>query len=327
MVNRAAASGWPPDAEFAPVGQAFRYELYGLQLDSQIKLPVSESDTAGTADLEVRVADIERIDRLCGGVPLLPEAGTWHRHAFLGDGGVYLRWEDMFACVVEGSGKRIWIASLGAASTESLHVYFLGHAIGVALAVMGEEPLHATVVARPGRCVALMGESGAGKSTLAAYLVSRGAMLVTDDLLRIAIDGRGVCAYPGPRRIKLMPDSKARYLGAQAQGVPMHPLSGKFILPLAPGMMHEGPARLDELILLDWPEEDVPEPRLETPTQRDAMLRVIAGTCVMRVTDAARLARQFAFAQELVERLPVRRLLQPNDLDRLPEAAALIGFP
>jgi len=327
MVSNVTASGWPPGAEFAPVGQAFRYELYGLQIESELGIPVAESAPGGPADLEIRVADMERIDRLCGGATLLPEEGTWYRHAFLVDGGVYLRWQDMFACVVEGSGKRIWIASLGAASTESLHVYFLGHAIGVALAVMGEEPLHATVVARPGRCVALMGESGAGKSTLAAYLVSRGAMLVTDDLLRIAIDGRGVCAYPGPRRIKLMPDSKARYLGAQAQGVPMHPLSGKFILPLAPDMTHEGPAKLDELILLDWPEEDVPEPRLETPTQRDAMLRVIAGTCVMRVTDAARLARQFAFAQELVERLPVRRLLQPNDLDRLPEAAALIGFP
>jgi hypothetical protein len=327
MVSNATASGWPPDAEFAPAGQAFRYELYGLQIDSELGIPVAESAPGEPADLEIRVTDMERIDRLCGGATLLPEEGTWYRHAFLGDGGVHLRWQDMFACVVEGSGKRIWITSLGAASTESLHVYFLGHAIGVALAVMGEEPLHATVVARPGRCVALMGESGAGKSTLAAYLVSRGARLVTDDLLRIAIDGRGVCAYPGPHRIKLMPDSKARYLGAQAQGVPMHPLSGKFILPLAPDMTHEGPAKLDELILLDWPEEDVPEPRLETPTQRDAMLRVIAGTCVMRVTDAARLARQFAFAQELVERLPVRRLLQPNDLDRLPEAAALIGFP
>jgi len=301
--------------------------LYGLQLDSQIKLPVSESDAAGTADLEVRVADIERIDRLCGDAPLLPEAETWYRHAFLGDGGMHLRWEDMFACVVEGSGRRIWMASLGAASTESLHVYFLGHAIGVALAVVGEEPLHATVVARPGRCVALMGESGSGKSTLAAYLVSRGARLVTDDLLRVAIDGPRVSAYPGPRRIKLMPDSKARYLGAQAQGVPMHPLSGKYILPLEADMVYEGPVTLDELILLDWPEEAVPQPRIETPTPRDAMLRVIAGTCVTRVTDAARLARQFAFAQELVERLPVRRLLQPNDLDRLPETAALIGFP
>jgi energy-coupling factor transporter ATP-binding protein EcfA2 len=183
------------------------------------------------------------------------------------------------------------------------------------------------VIARPGRCVALMGESGAGKSTLAAFLVSRGARLVTDDLLRVTVDGPMVLAYPGPRRIKLMPDSRERYLGAQAEGVPMHPLSGKFILPLEPAMTHEGLARLDEVFLLDWPPDGVPEPRVETPSQRDAMLRVIAGTGVVRVTDAARLARQFEFAQALVSRVPVRRLLQPNDLDRLPETAALIGFP
>jgi hypothetical protein len=233
----------------------------------------------------------------------------------------------MFACIVEGAGRKIWFASLGAASMESLHVYFLGHAVAVALASMGEEPLHATVIARPGRCVALMGESGAGKSTLAAFLVSRGAKLVTDDLLRVAIDGPTVFAYPGPRRIKLMPDSRERYLGAEAEGVPMHPLSGKFILPLEPGMVHEGLARLDEAFLLDWPPDGVPEPRVETPTPRDAVLRVIAGTGVTRVTDPARLARQFAFAQEFVARVPIRRLLQPNDLDRLPETAALIGFP
>jgi hypothetical protein len=273
------------------------------------------------------VAGAHDIDRMCAGAALVHEGDAWYRHAFLPRGGVHLRWQDMFACVVEGSGRRIWIASLGAASIESLHVYFLGHAMGVALAAMGEEPLHATVVASPGRCVALMGESGAGKSTLAAFLVSRGAKLVTDDLLRVAIGDGGVSAYPGPRRIKLMPDSRERYLGGRAEGVPMHPLSGKFILPLAPDMTHEGPARLDELILLDWPEEAVTEPRLETPTPRDAMLRVIAGTCVTRVTDAARLARQFRFAQEIVERIPIRRLLQPNDLDRLPETAALIGFP
>jgi hypothetical protein len=172
-----------------------------------------------------------------------------------------------------------------------------------------------------------MGESGAGKSTLAAFLVSRGARLVTDDLLRLAIDESGVKAYPGPRRIKLMPDSRERCLGGEAEGVPMHPLSGKFILPLGPELVHEGMATLDELILLDWPEEEVTEPRMDTPTARDAMLRVIAGTGVTRVTDAARLARQFRFAQDLVERIPVRRLLQPNDLDRLPETAALVGFP
>ena len=327
MVNGAAHAGWPNDAEIAPDGQAFRYELYGLRIASAIRLPVAESPAAGQPDIVILAAAAPEIERLRAGAPLGPDGETWYRHARLPDGGMHLRWEDMFACIVEGTGRRIWMAPLGAASMESLHVYFLGHAIAVALAAMGEEPLHATVVARPGRCVALMGESGAGKSTLAAHLVSRGARLVTDDLLRTVIDGAGVSAYPGPRRIKLMPDSRARYLGGHAGGVPMHPLSGKFILPLEPGMVHEGLARLDEVFLLDWPPDGVAEPRLETPTPRDAVLRVIAGTGVTRVTDAARLARQFAFAREFVGKVPVRRLLQPNDLDRLPETAALVGFP
>jgi len=327
MAHSFTFAGWPPDAEFAPAGKAYGYELYGLRISSQIRLPIAESEPAGPPDVELLVATVPDIERMCAGTALGPDGETWYRHARLPGGGMHLRWEGLFACIVEGSGRKIWMASLGAASMESLHVYFLGHAIAVALAAMGEEPLHATVVARPGRCVALMGESGAGKSTLAAYLVSRGARLVTDDLLRTVIDGAGVSAYPGPRRIKLMPDSRERYLGGHAESVPMHPLSGKFILPLEPGMVHEGLAKLDEVFLLDWPPDGVSEPRIETPTPRDAVLRVIAGTGVTRVTDPARLARQFAFAQELVEKVPVRRLLQPNDLDRLPETAALIGFP
>ena len=327
MANRATDSDWPHDAEIAPAGQPFRYELYGLQIDSQIGLPVKEADPTSPADVEVLVAPAPDIDRLSAGTVLGPDGETWYRHARLPDGGMHLRWEDMFACIVESSGRKIWMASLGAASMESLHIYFLGHAIAVALAAKGEEPLHATVVARSGRCVALMGESGAGKSTLAAYLVSRGAKLVTDDLLRVVFDGARVRAYPGPHRIKLLPDSKERYLGEQAEGVPMHPLSGKFILPLEAGMVHEGLARLDEVFLLDWPPDGVSEPRVETPTPRDAVLRVIAGTGATRVTDPVRLARQFKFAQEFIEKVPVRRLLQPNDLDRLPQTAALIGFP
>jgi hypothetical protein len=327
MVIGSAHAGWPSDAEFAPTGQAFRYVLYGLQIDSEIRLPVAEADPAGPPDMRVLVAPAADIDQACAGAVPGPDEEAWYRHARLPDGGMHLRWEGMFACIVEGTGRRIWFASLGAGAMESLHVYFLGHAVAVALASLGEEPLHATVVARPGRCVALMGESGAGKSTLAAFLVSRGARLVTDDLLRVAIDGATVLAYPGPRRIKLMPDSRERYLGAQAEGVPMHPLSGKFILPLEPAMMHESLTRLDEVFLLERPPDGASDPRVETPSQRDAMLRVIAGTGVARVTDAARLARQFEFARALVSRVPVRRLLQPNDLDRLPDTAVLIGFP
>ena len=154
---------------------------------------------------------------------------------------MYLRWEEMFACVVEASGRRIWVASLGATSIESLHVYFLGHAMSIALTAMGEEPLHATVVARPGRCVALMGESGAGKSTLAAYLVSQGAKLVTDDLLRVAIDDGGVNVYQGPRRIKLMPDSKERYLGGRPTACRCTPCRASSFCRLRPEWPTKGP--------------------------------------------------------------------------------------
>ena len=50
--------------------------------------------------------------------------------------------------------------------------------------------------------VAFLGDSGFGKSSLAAYLLSAGDRLVTDDLLLLQ-ESEGFLAYPGPPRIKL----------------------------------------------------------------------------------------------------------------------------
>lgn len=47
--------------------------------------------------------------------------------------------------------------------------------------------LHATAVARGGRCVLILGASGAGKSGLALRMIALGALLVADDRVRLGI--------------------------------------------------------------------------------------------------------------------------------------------
>ena len=51
------------------------------------------------------------------------------------------------------------------------------------------ETLHATCVAVDGRGLLILGPSGAGKSALALGLVSRGAVLVSDDRTRLDVVG------------------------------------------------------------------------------------------------------------------------------------------
>jgi hypothetical protein len=76
----------------------------------------------------------------------------------------------------------------------------------VLLSARSREALHASVLARDGRAVAIAGPSGSGKSTAALALLDHGWTLVSDDML--TLDGSG-CALPGPPFIRLMPDRAA----------------------------------------------------------------------------------------------------------------------
>ncbi|WP_137111549.1 HPr kinase/phosphorylase [Rhodobacter sp. SY28-1] len=61
------------------------------------------------------------------------------------------------------------------------------------------ETLHATCVAVDGRGLLILGPSGAGKSALALQLISRGAVLVSDDLTRLeGVGGTLWASCPNP---------------------------------------------------------------------------------------------------------------------------------
>ena len=66
--------------------------------------------------------------------------------------------------------------------------------------------LHAALVARGERGIAILGPAEAGKSTLAAALWQRGFSLLGDDL--VIIDPAGVRAWPAPRRVSLRATSR-----------------------------------------------------------------------------------------------------------------------
>jgi len=73
----------------------------------------------------------------------------------------------------------------------------------VLLTARGREALHASVVARDGRAVAVAGASGSGKSTAALALLDSGWSLVSDDILTFDDAGN---ALPGAPFVRLRPD-------------------------------------------------------------------------------------------------------------------------
>jgi hypothetical protein len=110
----------------------------------------------------------------------------------------------------------------------------------LAAVLRGMEVLHASAVALGTVAVAFLGASGAGKTTIAGRLVSRGAALVTDDVLALDTASTGVRAHRGaaiarmdPRELRAIPPDERAALG------PVEARDEKWHLRPAPG-----PARL-----------------------------------------------------------------------------------
>lgn len=315
-------AAWPKEVEFAPPGKPFRYQVYGLAVASGLRLALTEDPAPGAPQVEMTAAGPDFFAEICRGIELAPDDGWWYRHGFLADGSIYLRWDGLFHFWISADGRRIACCSLGAETMESFQVYLLGHSLGFALVNQGEEPLHATVVTSGGKTVALLGASGAGKSTLASYLLRTGGRLVTDDLLRLEVEGEHILAHPGPQRIKLLPEPAGLYMSESARGVEMNPGSEKLVIPLREEHREETPALLHALVRLDWSEDG--ELHLERLAGREAFLSLIAATFNIRIQTPERLARQFRFAEKVCSRVPLYRLSYPRDFAVVPRLREMI---
>src|SRR5262249_5353772 len=141
-------------------------------------------------------------------------------------------WRGLGEFIVSADGSRIACAPSRRASSESVQVYLLGQALSFALAKSGVEPLHGSAIEHEGEAIAFVGGSGYGKSTLAASFIAAGCTLLTDDLLVLKSDARGVDAFPGPARIKLFPEAAAFTLGPGADGFRMNARAGKRVIAI-----------------------------------------------------------------------------------------------
>ena len=295
------------------------YRVYGMAVESDVELgslepcPAAAPETAvalraESADFFRPITEALSFDRR-----------DWFQQVVLADGALYLRCEGLFECTVSADGWRIAWGRLGDAEPVSFEAHLLNFALSAALLQQGEEPLHATVVALGEQAIGLLGESGAGKSTLAAFLIAEGGVLVTDDMLRIGFTDDAVLAHPGPARLKLFEEPARLFLpGAVSQGH-FNPLSGKLMFrpDNAPQGVHAARA-LAALFHLT----EVPEVSLTRIRGAELVKAILAATMNTRLHTAARLARQFGFAERLARLLPVYELGYPRAYPALEQVAA-----
>jgi HPr Serine kinase C-terminal domain len=301
----------------------YRYNVYGIELMSELELILPHWVGNSNADVVVRLGLAEPGTFRKLRLKSVYRADEWFHHAILQDGALYIRWDDWFELLVSSNGTYVLYRTAPNVEHESVEVYLTNFAVSAALCQQGEEPLHATVVEIGGRAVGLIGPSGAGKSTLAAHLLNRGAYLVTDDMLRITFEDNAALAHLGPYRLKLLKEPAERYLQSAICCGRYNPLSGKLIFKPVAALPARGPLRLSALFQLELPSYDYETNTVSLIRLKGTQLfRTIASSATnTRIDSPARLQRHFAFTQRLATLVPVYRLTYSRNYSVLDNVA------
>jgi hypothetical protein len=307
----------------------YRYAVYGqvVAIEEPMQSLQPATGIEGNPALTVSFAAADYFRTIVPHDVAKESPDDWVAYALLGDGSVYLKAEGIFEVVVSADGRTVTCAALGAVDRRTFEANLMNFVLGTSLTLQGEEPLHSTVVDLGGKAVGLLGPSGAGKSTLAAYLISKGADLVTDDMLRVEFTDNGLLAHQGPYRLKLLAEPGHRLLpGALADG-DFNTLSGKIMVkPRAAGRGQDRPVPLAGLYyigdLAGWPAPDAVH---VTRLAGLELARVIVSSAMDdRYTPPDRLAHQMKFAARLSRTLPVYALRYPRSFDAMAEVAEQI---
>jgi hypothetical protein len=323
-------SGQINSSELNVVTALYRYLIYGLAVESEIQLSSVHETTADREPAAIRIARGLPDDFRGLAVGEAADPDDWLQHVVLSDGRVYMKAENVFQALVSRDGRNVICAALGDVDQRSLEANLMNFVLSASLTLQGEEPLHSTVVDIDGRAVGLLGLSGAGKSTLGAFLISRGAELVTDDMLRVKFTDGGMLAYPGPYRLKMFEEAGRRLLPDAVANGHFNQLSGKVMMqPRARVEAHRPPVPLVALFHLGLPDE----PRAgETVCARrvlglDLAKAVLSSAMDTRYSEPPRLARQIRFAARVARTLPVYGLHYPRSFDVFDEVAKEIHRP
>lgn len=286
------------------------YDIYGVTIASDFPLALPGSRGNGLFTIALRRASLGTVEGAIRGVPLTT-SDDWFAYGLLADGRNYVRWRSVGEFLVAPDGREIACVPAPEAHEESFQVYLLGQAFSFALVKAGCEPLHATVLEHRGDALALVGRSGQGKSTLAASFLAQGLRLLTDDLMLLAPGPPPLFAYPGPPRIKLLPDAAEDFLGPGAARVPMNPETDKHVIPVDAGQYCPDPARLRGIYLLEHHESSGAGIRIEPLAGRDAFMALVGHTFNRHLADAERLRRQMAEVTRILGAVPVKRIVYP----------------
>ncbi|MGH7164378.1 MAG: hypothetical protein ACREIS_02500 [Nitrospiraceae bacterium] len=313
----------------------FAYRAYGVVLHCAAPLPElarTDDEVASTdPDITLRFARTSRLHRAHAPWFLSvrnPHGRPGLRCAKTRDG--YLLQVPGFAeFEVDEAGCQITALALPRLAKQDLRHLLLDQVLPLVLTLRGREALHATAVLTPFGVCAFSGPTGVGKSTLAAAFHLSGHPVICDDCLVLVDESDAVQALHGYPGLRLHRDA----IQALAPGHPpaRRPRAhAKHRLTSGPWQLdiQRTPRPLARIYLLDRqlgaPGDASAAPLIRPLSGREAMIGLLSHAFRLDITDRRRLIRQFEFLDWVIRRVPVRQVLLPNSLTRLPDVHAAV---
>jgi hypothetical protein len=251
----------------------------------------------------------------------------WLSIGRLGDGeprGYLLRFPELADFEVSADTRHIVGRPVARLPRETFRHLLIDQVLPLVTSRQGRLSLHASAVHLPGfGTIGFVGEAGRGKSTLAAALAMRGARLVADDCLAIALDGDGAVAVPAYPGLRLWPGAESRGLPAvRGRRVAHYSSKRRVVHPVL--RYHHAPSPLRALFLLRprGPRGAAAEITRCSPSAR--LMGLLRYAYLLDVEDRGELAGVFERLALAVARVPVWRLRIRDDRRCLGAAADAI---
>lgn len=302
------------------------YELFNLNLRSTFELNLSkslrfESSCSPTSICLVQVGENDFKEKVELSIRQ-KNLDDWFFCSELENKDIYVRWTNLFEFVVTSDGSTIFGLPGPKATPASFESYFCNQVLSFALLLKDIETYHATVLeVKPHFGLALMGSPGWGKSTLGGFLITKGAKLVTDDLLVVRKMEDNFCAFPSFSRIKLFPEIAEKLNLKRNKEIIESPslnaLTPKRIISLDKSSHSSEPVELKTIYMLDRPRSDCSKVKISILNKRQALLSLIKNTFNPIVDASNRVKEQFIISSVMVERIPVKKLSYPRSFDAL----------
>jgi hypothetical protein len=305
----------------------FHRQAYGLQIVADMSVPelATLAPSSRRDRVHVSLARRFRQIRLNPRWYLrlrLPGGRIWLRFGKTPDGYV-LSYSHLADFAVDRSGDRIVCCNdSGEATIATIRHLLIDQVLPLVVNLRGREAIHATAVAtRKGIC-AFTGFSGSGKSTIAASFVLSGYPLVCDDCMVLA-EGKTIMAVPGYPDLRLWDDS-VRALGASSRKLkPVAHYTGKsrWSTHARPTLFCSRPRRLARIYILKRARSSQRSARvlIEVLAPGEALMELVKAAYRLDINDSAMLKRQFQLLSRVAERVPVKRLIVPDDFSALAE--------